>query len=181
MTFFNINCSNSPVHFSPPPFSGFAEQCKISSGSQKADNRQTASSMPPPCSAQRCPPQGLGDLRDYLQDYWVQEACQRSVSLQVMHDWISSVFRLYPLAGPLTCLMFGFCCSSGLFPLLSNAAMSVKPVLLGLYETYYLPLGKTLKPGLQGLLTGVLPGLEEGSEYYDRFGWVLLQNNNFNV
>lgn len=46
--------------------------------------------------------------------------------------------------------------------------MSVKPVLLGLYETYYLPLGKTLKPGLQGLLTGVLPGLEEGSEYYDR-------------
>lgn len=47
--------------------------------------------------------------------------------------------------------------------------MSVKPVLLGLYETYYLPLGKTLKPGLQGLLTGVLPGLEEGSEYYDRY------------
>lgn len=47
--------------------------------------------------------------------------------------------------------------------------MSVKPVLLGLYETYYLPLGKTLKPGLQGLLTGVLPGLEEGSEYYDRW------------
>lgn len=46
--------------------------------------------------------------------------------------------------------------------------MSVKPALLGLYETYYLPLGKTLKPGLQGLLTGVLPGLEEGSEYYDR-------------
>lgn len=47
--------------------------------------------------------------------------------------------------------------------------MSVKPALLGLYETYYLPLGKTLKPGLQGLLTGVLPGLEEGSEYYDRW------------
>lgn len=61
-----------------------------------------------------------------------------------------------------------FLYSAGLFPLLSNAAMSVKPVLLGLYETYYLPLGKTLKPGLQGLLTGVLPGLEEGSEYYDR-------------
>ena len=58
--------------------------------------------------------------------------------------------------------------SAGLFPLLSNAAMSVMPALLGLYETYYLPLGKTLKPGLQGLLTGVLPGLEEGSEYYDR-------------
>ena len=66
--------------------------------------------------------------------------------------------------------VFPFChCSAGLFPLLSNAAMSVKPALLGLYETYYLPLGKTLKPGLQGLLTGVLPGLEEGSEYYDRW------------
>jgi hypothetical protein len=46
--------------------------------------------------------------------------------------------------------------------------MSVKPALLGLYEMYYLPLGKTLKPGLQGLLTGILPGLEEGSEYYER-------------
>ncbi|GCC29656.1 hypothetical protein chiPu_0008099 [Chiloscyllium punctatum] len=61
-----------------------------------------------------------------------------------------------------------FLYSSGLFPLLVNAAMSVKPVLLSLYEVYFLPLGKTLKPGLQGLLTGVLPGLEEGSEYYDR-------------
>lgn len=58
--------------------------------------------------------------------------------------------------------------SSGLFPLLANAAMSVKPTLLSLYEIYYLPLGKTLKPGLQGLLTGILPGLEEGSEYYER-------------
>lgn len=58
--------------------------------------------------------------------------------------------------------------SSGLFPLLANAAMSVKPALLSLYEIYYLPLGKTLKPGLQGLLTGILPGLEEGSEYYER-------------
>ncbi|KAJ3597369.1 hypothetical protein NHX12_000897, partial [Muraenolepis orangiensis] len=63
--------------------------------------------------------------------------------------------------------------TAGLFPLLSNAAMSVKPALLGLYETYYLPLGKTLKPGLQGLLTGVLPGLEEGSEYYDRTNTLL--------
>ncbi|MEE6476377.1 hypothetical protein FKM82_011056 [Ascaphus truei] len=66
-----------------------------------------------------------------------------------------------------------FLYSSGLFPLLTNAAMSVKPVLLSLYEIYYLPLGKTLKPGLQGLLTGILPGLEEGSEYYDRTNTLL--------
>ncbi|KAM4678715.1 protein DOP1A isoform 3-T5 [Amazona ochrocephala] len=62
---------------------------------------------------------------------------------------------------------------SGLFPLLANAAMSVKPTLLSLYEIYYLPLGKTLKPGLQGLLTGILPGLEEGSEYYERTNTLL--------
>uniref|UniRef100_UPI00398E42B7 protein DOP1A n=1 Tax=Pristiophorus japonicus TaxID=55135 RepID=UPI00398E42B7 len=66
-----------------------------------------------------------------------------------------------------------FLYSSGLFPLLANAAMSVKPALLSLYEVYFLPLGKTLKPGLQGLLTGTLPGLEEGSEYYDRANTLL--------
>ncbi|XP_058163069.1 protein DOP1A isoform X1 [Dasypus novemcinctus] len=66
-----------------------------------------------------------------------------------------------------------FLYSSGLFPLLANAAMSVKPTLLSLYEIYYLPLGKTLKPGLQGLLTGILPGLEEGSEYYERTNTLL--------
>nr|XP_061789665.1 protein dopey-1-like [Nerophis lumbriciformis] len=75
---------------------------------------------------------------------------------------------IFKIIGPKRLAKDLFLYSSGLFPLLSNAAMSVKPVLLGLYETYYLPLGKTLKPGLQGLLTGVLPGLEEGSEFYDR-------------
>ncbi|XP_067093972.1 protein dopey-1 [Osmerus mordax] len=75
---------------------------------------------------------------------------------------------IFKIIGPKRLAKDLFLYSAGLFPLLSNAAMSVKPALLGLYETYYLPLGKTLKPGLQGLLTGVLPGLEEGSEYYDR-------------
>ncbi|XP_048459001.1 protein dopey-2-like [Rhincodon typus] len=64
--------------------------------------------------------------------------------------------------------------SSGLFPLLGNAAMSVKPVLLGLYEKYYLPLHKSLNPSLQAFITGLLPGLEEGSEIYERTD-VLLQ------
>ncbi|KAK1171168.1 protein dopey-1-like isoform X2 [Acipenser oxyrinchus oxyrinchus] len=75
---------------------------------------------------------------------------------------------IFKIIGPKRLAKDLFLYSSGLFPLLTNAAMSVKPALLGLYEVYYLPLGKTLKPGLQGLLTGVLPGLEEGSEYYDR-------------
>ncbi|XP_068425515.1 protein dopey-1 isoform X3 [Clinocottus analis] len=80
---------------------------------------------------------------------------------------------IFKIIGPKRLAKDLFLYSSGLFPLLSNAAMSVKPALLGLYETYYLPLGKTLKPGLQGLLTGVLPGLEEGSEYYDRTNTLL--------
>ncbi|XP_074662898.1 protein DOP1A-like [Tubulanus polymorphus] len=61
-----------------------------------------------------------------------------------------------------------FIYSAGLFPLLAYAAMNVKPSLLGLYENYFVPLGKSIKPGLTGLLLGLLPGLEEGSEYYER-------------
>ncbi|XP_029451392.1 protein dopey-1 isoform X2 [Rhinatrema bivittatum] len=80
---------------------------------------------------------------------------------------------IFKIIGPKRLAKDLFLYSSGLFPLLTNAAMSVKPALLSLYEMYYLPLGKTLKPGLQGLLTGVLPGLEEGSEFYDRTNTLL--------
>lgn len=59
--------------------------------------------------------------------------------------------------------------SSGLFPLLGHAAMAVKPVLLTLYERYYLPLQRALLPSLQAFITGLLPGLEEGLEVYDRY------------
>ncbi|KAM3852165.1 protein DOP1A [Vipera latastei] len=80
---------------------------------------------------------------------------------------------VFKIIGPRRLAKDLFLYSSGLFPLLANAAMSVKPALLSLYEMYYLPLGKTLKPGLQGLLTGILPGLEEGSEYYERTNTLL--------
>lgn len=80
---------------------------------------------------------------------------------------------IFKIIGPKRLAKDLFLYSSGLFPLLANAAMSVKPALLSLYEIYYLPLGKTLKPGLQGLLTGILPGLEEGSEYYERTNTLL--------
>ncbi|XP_069492220.1 protein DOP1B isoform X2 [Ambystoma mexicanum] len=73
-----------------------------------------------------------------------------------------------------------FLYSSGLFPLLANAAMSVRPVLLGLYETYFLPLQKSLLPSLQAFITGLLPGLEEGSEIYDRTD-ILLQRLSLQV
>uniref|UniRef100_A0A8B9G7Y9 DOP1 leucine zipper like protein B n=1 Tax=Amazona collaria TaxID=241587 RepID=A0A8B9G7Y9_9PSIT len=68
-----------------------------------------------------------------------------------------------------------FLYSSGLFPLLANAAMSVRPVLLGLYEKYFLPLQKSLLPGLQAFVIGLLPGLEEGSEIYDRTDALLMK------
>ncbi|CAI5772580.1 Dopey_N domain-containing protein [Podarcis lilfordi] len=68
-----------------------------------------------------------------------------------------------------------FLYSSGLFPLLANAAMSVRPVLLGLYEKYFIPLQKCLLPSLQAFLIGLLPGLEEGSEIYDRTDALLVK------
>ncbi|KAF0026532.1 hypothetical protein F2P81_021269 [Scophthalmus maximus] len=68
-----------------------------------------------------------------------------------------------------------FIYSSGLFPLLGHAAMAVKPVLLTLYERYYLPLQRTLLPSLQAFITGLLPGLEEGLEVYDRTDALLLK------
>ena len=61
-----------------------------------------------------------------------------------------------------------FLYSAGLFPLLGHAAMNVRPTLLTVYETHFVPLGERLRPALNGLLAGVLLGLEEGSDHYDR-------------
>ncbi|KAM9037091.1 protein DOP1B isoform 1-T1 [Sarcophilus harrisii] len=68
-----------------------------------------------------------------------------------------------------------FLYSCGLFPLLTNGAVSVRPVLLDLYEKYFLPLKKLLLPSLQAFVIGLLPGLEEGSEIYDRTDALLLR------
>ncbi|KAF7663060.1 hypothetical protein LDENG_00219490 [Lucifuga dentata] len=68
-----------------------------------------------------------------------------------------------------------FIYSSGLFPLLGHAAIAVKPVLLMLYERYYLPLQRALLPSLQAFITGLLPGLEEGLDVYDRTDALLLK------
>ncbi|GLG96492.1 Uncharacterized protein GBIM_03458 [Gryllus bimaculatus] len=61
-----------------------------------------------------------------------------------------------------------FIYSAGLFPLLGHAAMNVRPSLLTVYETHFVPLGERLRPGLSGFLSGVLPGLEEGSDHFER-------------
>lgn len=65
--------------------------------------------------------------------------------------------------------------SNGLFPLLSYAAINVRPALLDLYERRLSRLGEGLKPALDGFLIGVLPGLEEGSEFFDRTDKLLSQ------
>ncbi|XP_025266125.1 protein dopey-1 homolog isoform X1 [Camponotus floridanus] len=61
-----------------------------------------------------------------------------------------------------------FIYSAGLFPLLGHAAMNVRPSLLTVYETHFVPLGERLRPGLSGFLSGVLLGLEDGSDHFDR-------------
>jgi hypothetical protein len=66
-----------------------------------------------------------------------------------------------------------FIYSAGLFPLLANAALTVRSALLTVYETHFVPLGRRLRPGLNGFLAGVLPGLEEGSDHYERTGRLL--------
>jgi hypothetical protein len=47
-----------------------------------------------------------------------------------------------------------FIYSAGLFPLLSNAALNVRSLLLTVYETHFVPLGQRLRPGLNGFLSG---------------------------
>ncbi|CAD5112610.1 DgyrCDS1823 [Dimorphilus gyrociliatus] len=63
--------------------------------------------------------------------------------------------------------------STGLLPLLAFAATNVKPVLLQLFETHFVPLNKLSRPAIPGLLFGLLPGLEEGSEHFDRVSRLL--------
>ena len=61
-----------------------------------------------------------------------------------------------------------FVFSGGLFPLLGHASMSVRPSLLDVYESYFVPLGAGLAPCLPGLVLGLMPGLEDESEHTDR-------------
>lgn len=75
--------------------------------------------------------------------------------------------------------MFYSIYSAGLFPLLGYAAMNVRPTLLGIYETYFVPLGDKLRPALSGFLSGVIPGYEAGLDHFDRTSSLLSQVNLF--
>jgi hypothetical protein len=59
--------------------------------------------------------------------------------------------------------------SSGLFPCFQYASTAVRPTVLDLYETYYLPLGRSLRPASKALALALLPGLEEETgDHFDR-------------
>lgn len=59
--------------------------------------------------------------------------------------------------------------SSGLFPFFQFAATSVRPLLINIYETYYLPLGADLRPAAKALILALLPGLEEETgDFFDK-------------
>lgn len=47
--------------------------------------------------------------------------------------------------------------------------MNVRSALLTVYETHFVPLGPRLRPGLNGFLSGILAGLEEGSDHLERY------------
>ncbi|KAJ6601434.1 Dopey, N-terminal-domain-containing protein [Mycena vulgaris] len=59
--------------------------------------------------------------------------------------------------------------SSGLFPFFEYAATSVKPALLNLYDTHYLPLQAALRPVMKSFILALLPGLEEETgEFFEK-------------
>ncbi|KAJ8503598.1 hypothetical protein ONZ45_g10714 [Pleurotus djamor] len=59
--------------------------------------------------------------------------------------------------------------SSGLFPFFEYAATSVKPTLLNLYETHYMPLQGGLRPIMKSFILALLPGLEEETgEFFEK-------------
>ncbi|KAJ7070662.1 Dopey, N-terminal-domain-containing protein [Mycena amicta] len=59
--------------------------------------------------------------------------------------------------------------SSGLFPFFEYAATSVKPALLNLYDTHYLPLQASLRPIMKSFIIALLPGLEEETgEFFEK-------------
>ncbi|KAE9401014.1 hypothetical protein BT96DRAFT_956680 [Gymnopus androsaceus JB14] len=65
--------------------------------------------------------------------------------------------------------------SSGLFPFFEYAATSVKPTLLNLYDTHYLPLQAGLRPIMKSFILALLPGLEEeAGEFFEKNIWLVM-------
>ncbi|KIK97672.1 hypothetical protein PAXRUDRAFT_824668 [Paxillus rubicundulus Ve08.2h10] len=59
--------------------------------------------------------------------------------------------------------------SSGIFPFFEYASTSVKPTLLNIYDTNFLPLQGALRPAMKSFILALLPGLEEETgEFFDK-------------
>ncbi|KAI0639909.1 Dopey, N-terminal-domain-containing protein [Trametes polyzona] len=59
--------------------------------------------------------------------------------------------------------------SSGLFPFFEYASTAVKPTVLNLFDTHYLPLQAGLRPVMKSFILALLPGLEEETgEYFEK-------------
>ncbi|WWC68766.1 uncharacterized protein I206_102700 [Kwoniella pini CBS 10737] len=59
--------------------------------------------------------------------------------------------------------------SSGLFPFFQYATTSVRPILINIYESHYLPLGSNLRPAAKALVLALLPGMdEETGDFFDK-------------
>ncbi|RDX51932.1 hypothetical protein OH76DRAFT_1400831 [Lentinus brumalis] len=59
--------------------------------------------------------------------------------------------------------------SSGLFPFFEYASTAVKPTVLNLFDTHYVPLQAGLRPVMKAFILALLPGLEEeNGEYFDK-------------
>ncbi|GAA6042706.1 hypothetical protein JCM8097_003757 [Rhodosporidiobolus ruineniae] len=64
--------------------------------------------------------------------------------------------------------------SSGLFPFFQYAATSVKPIVLNIYERFYLPLQESLRPATKAFILALLPGLEEETgEWFEKVAALL--------
>lgn len=55
---------------------------------------------------------------------------------------------------------------------MGHAAMNIRPALLTIYENHFVPLRDRLRPALSGFLSGILPGLDTGTDHYERYGYI---------
>ncbi|XP_066256222.1 protein dopey-1 homolog isoform X2 [Euwallacea similis] len=124
----------------------------------------------------------LGKLNKVLLSYTKFPVIPRRIKIskrlaQCMHPALPSGVHLKALetydiifrcmgTNRLACELFIY--SSGLFPLMSHAAMNIRPTLLTIYENHFVPLGDRLRPALSGFLSGILPGLDTGTDHFDR-------------
>ncbi|XP_072393465.1 protein DOP1 homolog isoform X2 [Diabrotica undecimpunctata] len=131
----------------------------------------------------------LGKLNKVLLSYTKFPVIPRRIKIskrlaQCMHPALPSGVHLKALdtydiifrcmgTNRLACELFIY--SAGLFPLMGHAAMNIRPTLLTIYETHFIPLGDRLRPALSGFLSGILLGLDTGTDHFDRTN-LLLEN-----